>query len=340
MNYIKQEKSTIEEDSGLVNHLSDIGIEKIQEEIFTGLRAKRKYISSKFFYDEKGSELFELITSLDEYYPTRTEKKILSTIVQELKLDFSELSIVELGSGDPSKIRLLLQQIPENELSTLQYFPVDISQSAIEDASEKLADEFPMISINGIVADFILQPNRVPKTGRRLFCFFGSSIGNLTMDEIEKFMKRLGTEMQEGDGLLLGLDMIKDTSVLEKAYNDDQQVTADFNKNILNVINVLADTDFDPEEFEHYSFYNTKEERIEMHLKAKSDMVITFNSEVEKIQIKKGETIHTENSHKFKKEHVEIMGLWAGLSVEKFFTDHNQWFSLVYYENDTVKTNL
>ncbi len=337
MNYIKQEKSTVEEDSGLVNHLSDIGIKKIQEEIITGLRAKQKYISSKFFYDEKGSELFELITNLDEYYPTRTEKKILSSIGQDLKLDFSELSIVELGSGDPSKIRLLLQQIPENELSTLRYFPVDISQSAIEDASEKLVDEFPMLNISGIVADFILQPNRVPKIGRRLFCFFGSTIGNLTMDEIEKFMKRLGAEMQEGDGLLLGLDMIKDTFILEKAYNDDHQVTADFNKNILNVINVLANTDFDPEEFEHQSFYNEEEERIEMHLKAKSDMVITFNSEAAKIQIKKGETIHTENSHKFKKEHIETMGLWAGLSTEKIFSDHNQWFNLVYYKTNTVK---
>lgn len=338
MNYLKQEKSTIEENCGLVNHLPEIGIEKIHEEIFAGLRAEQKYISSKFFYDEKGSELFELITELDEYYPTRTEKKILSTITEELKLDFSELSIVELGSGDPSKIRLLLQQIPENELSTLQYFPVDISQSAIEDASEKLVDEFPMINISGIVADFILQPNRVPKTGRRLFCFFGSTIGNLTMDEVEKFMKRLGAEMQEGDGLLLGLDMIKDISILEKAYNDDRQITADFNRNILNVVNVLTDTDFDPEEFEHRSFYNKEKERIEMHLEAKRDIVITSNSAAEKIYMKKGETIHTENSHKFKKEHIEIMGLWAGLSIENFFTDPNQWFSLVYYETNTVKT--
>lgn len=337
MNYLKQEKNTREENSGLVNHLTDIGIKKILEEIFTGLRAKQKYISSKFFYDEKGSELFELITNLDEYYPTRTEKKILSTIEQGLKLDFSELSIIELGSGDPSKIRLLLQQIPENELSTLQYFPVDISQSAIEDASKKLADEFPMISINGIVADFILQSNQVPKTGRRLFCFFGSTIGNFTMDEIEKFMKRLGAEMQEGDGLLLGLDMVKDISVLEKAYNDEQQITADFNKNILNVINVLADTDFDSDAFEHRSFYNKEEERIEMHLEARKDMVITFNSEAEKIQIKKGETIHTENSHKFKKEHIENMSLWAGLNIEKIFTDPNQWFSLVYYQANRVK---
>lgn len=331
MNYVKQENSIREEDSGLVNHLPDIGMKKIQEEIFTGLRSEQKYISSKFFYDKKGSELFESITGLDEYYPTRTEKKILSTIGQELKLDFSELSIVELGSGDPSKIRLLLQQIPKSKLYTLQYFPVDISQSAIEDASKKLICEFPTININGIVADFILQPNRVPKPGRRLFCFFGSTIGNLTMDEIEKFMKRLGAEMQEGDSLLLGLDMVKDTSILEKAYNDEQQITADFNKNILNVINVLADTDFDPDAFEHRSFYNKEEERIEMHLEAKRDAIVTLGSEAGKIYIKKGETIHTENSHKFRKDHIETIGLWGGLSIEKIFTDNYQWFSLVHY---------
>jgi len=333
VNYTKEETIT-KGGIKLVNYLPDIGIKKVKEEIFNGLKAFPKCISPKFFYDERGSELFEAITKLDEYYPTRTEKIILSTIGKEVNLDFSELSVIELGSGDSSKIRLLLRQIPENKLSTIKYYPVDISQSAIERASEKLADEFPMISINGIVADFIHQLNMIPKTGKRLFCFFGSTIGNLNTTEIKEFMKLLGTEMQARDSLLLGIDMVKDSTVLEKAYNDDQQITADFNKNILNVINNLADTNFKLADFEHLAFYDEEKKRIEMHLKARKDMVITFNSEADKIHIKKGETIHTENSHKFNKDNIKTMGFWAGLNTEKIFTDDSQWFSLVHYKKN------
>lgn len=333
MNYLKAE-SIIKGKVKLINYLPDIGINKVGEEIFSGLKAFPKYISPKFFYDERGSELFEAITKLDEYYPTRTEKKILLTIAKDLNLDFSELSIIELGSGDSSKIRLLLRQIPENKLSTIKYYPVDISQSTIERAAYKLTDEFPMLKIEGIVADFIYQLNLIPKTEKSLFCFFGSTIGNLNMTEIEQFMKFLGKQMQEGDSFLLGLDMIKDTSVLEKAYNDDQQITSDFNKNILNVINNLVNTNFEPANFEHLAFYNKSEKRIEMHLKARKDMVITFNSGGDKIHIKKGETIHTENSHKFNKDNIKTMGFWAGLDTEKIFTDNKQWFSLVHYKKN------
>jgi L-histidine N-alpha-methyltransferase len=333
MNYTKEETLT-KGGIKLVNYLPDIGIKKVKEEIFNGLKAFPKFISPKFFYDERGSELFEAITKLDEYYPTRTEKKILSTIWKYLNLDFSELSIIELGSGDSSKIHLLLQQISENKLSTIKYYPVDISHSAIEKASEKLTDEFPMLKIQGIVADFIYQLNIIPKTEKRLFCFFGSTIGNLNMSEIEQFMKLLGEEIQEGDSFLLGIDMVKDSAVLEKAYNDDQQITADFNKNILNVINNVAYTNFEPADFEHLAFYNKEKKRIEMHLKAKKDMVITFNSKADKIHIKKGETIHTENSHKFKYDNIKSMGYWAGLYTEKIFTDNNKWFSLVHYKKN------
>jgi len=333
MNYIKKE-SIIKGKVKLINYLPDIGINKVREEISTGLKAFPKYISSKFFYDERGSKLFEAITKLNEYYPTRTEKKVLITIGKELNLDFSKLSIIELGSGDSSKIRLLLRQIPENKLSTIKYFPVDISQSAIEMAAKKLTDEFPMIKIEGIVADFMYQLNLIPKAEKRLFCFFGSTIGNLNMSEIEQFMKFLGEEMQEGDSFLLGIDMIKNTAVLEKAYNDEQQITADFNKNILNVINRIAKTNFKSADFEHLAFYNEEKNRIEMHLKARKDMIIAFNSEADKFHIKKGETIHTENSLKFNNDNIKSMGFWAGMNTEKIFTDDNQWFSLVHYKKN------
>lgn len=330
----KEEESKTKSKVKLVNYLPRIGIKKIRAEIITGLKAFPKYISSKYFYDEKGSKLFEEITKLDEYYPTRTEKKILSTIGKELDLDFSDLGIIDLGSGDHSKIRLLLRQITGNKLSTIKYYPMDISQSAIERAAGKLADEFPVLEIEGIVADFIYQLNLIPETKKRLFCFFGSTIGNLDMTEIEQFMRLLGKQMKAGDSFLLGLDMIKDTSVLEKAYNDTQRITTDFNKNILNVINNLVNTNFEPTDFEHLAFYNEEKKRIEMHLKARKDMVITFNSETDKIHIRKDETIHTENSHKFDKNHIKTMGCWTGLDTEKILTDNNRWFSLVHYKKN------
>ena len=331
MNYTKETIIT-DVNSNLENHLPSIGIEKVEDEILIGLRSYPKYISPKYFYDKKGSELFEEITKLDEYYPTRTEKSILSTIVSKLNLSFSDISIIELGSGDASKICLFIDQIHEEYLATIKYYPIDISQSAIEKSAEILSDEFPLISINGIVTDFIHQKNWVPKSNNRLFCFFGSTIGNMNISEIKEFLELLGSEMESGDSLLLGMDMVKDLDVLERAYNDERGITAEFNINILNVINNLVGTNFNSEEFEHLAFYNKENERIEMHLKAMNDMIITFNSGFNEIHIKKGETIHTENSHKFNEQSIENFGLWAGLRTEEIYTDDNRWFSLVHYK--------
>ncbi|MDA3860163.1 MAG: L-histidine N(alpha)-methyltransferase [Melioribacteraceae bacterium] len=330
MNYTEQ---TINTDvvTNLENHLPQLGIEKVEDEILKGLKENPKYISPKFFYDPRGSELFEEITELDEYYPTRTEKSIIQTIGQKLDLDFSNMSIIELGSGDASKIRLLISQIPENDLAGIKYYPIDISQSAIEKSSEILAEEFPSIVINGIVADYIHQKSWVPESGNRLFCFFGSTIGNMNISEIEEFLKLIGSEMESGDCLLLGMDMVKDIEVLEKAYNDSKYITAKFNLNILNVVNNLVGTNFNSADFEHLAFYDREKERIEMHLKAKNDMIITSNSGKDGIYIKTGETIHTENSHKFSEESISKFGSWAGLNVEKILTDDNHWFSLVHY---------
>jgi len=250
---------------------------------------------------------------------------------ESLNLLWDGLNIIELGSGDRSKIRLLLRQAPQSALPTIKYYAVDISQSAIKKAAKHLASEFPMIQINGVVADFIRHLNRMPKTANRLFCFFGSTIGNLDRIEIKTFMDRLGLLMQSGNHLLLGMDMVKERAILENAYNDVQQITADFNKNILNVVNHLLHTDFDPTAFEHLAFYDEKERRIEMHLKAKNDMVIGSEHSAEKIYIKQAETIHTENSHKFTRDDIESFGRWAGLDVIKIYTDVRRWFSLVHF---------
>lgn len=315
----------------IINKLKEIDAEKVKEEILKGLTTRPRQISPKYFYDAGGSQLFERITKLEEYYPTRTEKAILSNIGCGLQLDFKDLNIVELGSGDPSKIRLLLQQIPFETRSTLNYYPVDISQSALEDSTRQLVEEFPEMTVTGIAADFMRQFDKLPKAQNRLFCFLGSTIGNLNPEERQSFIRHLGQEMNTGDHLLLGLDMVKDPQVLNRAYNDGQEITAAFNKNILNVVNGIIDTSFDSADFEHLAFYNENEQRIEMHLKASRDRKIKINGNGHIISIKKGETIHTENSYKFKQEDIEALGTAADLEVVSVFTDDKLWFSLALY---------
>lgn len=331
MNY-KDQQILVDADSNIKNHLPKLGLKKVEDEILEGLKSNSKYISPKFFYDSKGSELFEEITKLDEYYPTRTEKSIITTIANKLNLDFNNMSIIELGSGDASKIRLLINQIPKEILPSINYYPIDISHSAIEKSSKILSEEFPTISINGIVTDFIHQNSWVPESNNRLFCFFGSTIGNMNPAETKDFLELLGSEMESGDSLLLGMDMIKDLNILEKAYNDDKQITSQFNLNILNVVNNLVGTNFNCKDFEHVAFYNSEKGRIEMHVKAKKDITISTNSGQDKFFIHKGETIHTENSHKFSEESIAKFAFWSGLNVVNVLTDANNWFSLVHYK--------
>ncbi len=313
------------------NYLPEIGIDKVKEELLNGLTSLPKYIPSKYFYDEKGSLLFEEITKLEEYYPTRTEKSILKNILPKLNLDFGELSIIELGSGDPSKISLIFDQISEEYFNQIKYFPIDISKSAIENSASILSDNYEGLIINGIVTDFIHQVQLFPDVKNKLICFFGSTIGNLTRDEIYIFLKELGSVMNKGDNLILGIDLVKDAEVLEKAYNDGNGVTADFNKNILNVVNKLAGTNFAPSKFQHIAFYNHAEQRIEMHLKAEENLEVKVNEGNMEISINKGELIHTENSHKFKQDDIEKFAEWGNLAIENVFTDSNKWFSLVHF---------
>ncbi|HHJ52750.1 MAG TPA: L-histidine N(alpha)-methyltransferase, partial [Caldithrix abyssi] len=221
----------------IVNYLPVIGKETIVNEIVGGLKAAPKRISPKYFYDEVGSKLFEEITRLSEYYPTRCEKQILTSLWDKLHLEFDELSIVELGSGDASKIRLLLRQIPEFHLEKITYIPIDISKAALNWAADELTREYPELNIHGIVADFLFDLSMIPENGQRLFCFLGGTIGNFDPDEARRFLEMLGAMMRSDDRLLLGMDMVKEFSIIESAYNDARQVTARFNKNILRVVN-------------------------------------------------------------------------------------------------------
>jgi L-histidine N-alpha-methyltransferase len=313
------------------NFLSQIEDGEIVKEIISGLQSEKKYISSRYFYNEKGSKLFEEITHLKEYYLTRTEVSILKQIAPEFSSRLNDLNIVELGSGDSRKISILLDAMSLSKREQVCYFPVDVSHSAIQESSSKLLGLFPEIKIHGIIANYISQFKLVPKVPNRLICFFGNTIGNMDIEQSSKFLLMLSKNMKPGDQLLIGFDMVKSKSIIEEAYNDREQITAAFNRNILDVVNDIIKTDFDLNSFRHNAFYNEMKSRIEMHLKAKDDLDIFSPLLNGKIRIKKGETIHTENSYKYTLNNIAGFAASSGLSIKNIFSDKDKWFSLVLF---------
>jgi L-histidine N-alpha-methyltransferase len=306
-------------------------IKREEEEILAGLTAPRKRLPCKFFYDETGSKLFEEITRLEEYYPSRAEKAILERYAGELMEGAEGASLVEIGSGDCSKISILLRALPRETLRMVTYVPVDVSESAMEASRCQLERRFGAIEVRGIVADFMHQMHLVSPYENRIFCFFGSTIGNLERQDAFQFVRRLGSLMQRGERLLLGLDMVKERDVLERAYNDAKDVTARFNKNILRVANRTIGTDFAPEEFRHRAFFDEEKQRVEMHLVAARDVTVTSPWFEAELEIREGETIHTENSHKFTEDDIRGFAARGGFSVRGVYADGNAWFTLVDY---------
>jgi len=311
------------------NFLLKIGTDAVVRHIAEGLTLREKYISCIYFYDAVGSKLFERITRLPEYYLARTEKSLLGQAAFYISNELKNIDIVELGSGDCSKISILLEAIPSRFLPSVRYIPVDVSQSVVEESAAILVSTFPGMSIHGVIADFMKQLDLIPKGLTRFFCFLGSTVGNLSKRDAIEFFHNLGKAMRTGDMLLLGTDMVKDKDILAKAYNDSEGVTAEFNLNILNVVNNIANTNFHPEAFEHVAFYNEECSRIEMHLKAKEDLEAISPFIEERIIIGKGETIHTENSHKFTPERIKDFASTAGLEIQHIFSDEKKWFSLI-----------
>ncbi len=310
------------------DHMPDIGESSIREKMIEGLRSHPKTLPCVFFYDQKGSELFEKITQLGEYYPPKVEIPLLRSTARKLNSDLKDCDLVELGSGDCSKISVFLDEIPENIRQTIVYCPMDVSREAMEKSASILRNRFPEVEIHGINADFLEHMEKIPGNRKRFFCFFGSTIGNLTKARTMEFMKHLGEVMNKNDRLILGVDMVKDINVIERAYNDSQGITEEFNKNILKVANAHLGTNFNPDDFEHVAFFNKELSRIEMHLKAKKDLEVTSPMLKESIIFKKGETIHTESSHKYTVDHIMEMADAAELCVSNIHTDDKQWFSL------------
>ncbi|MFI5294988.1 MAG: L-histidine N(alpha)-methyltransferase [Thermodesulfovibrionales bacterium] len=313
----------------IMNYMRDTFHSDLRRDILRGLASSQKSIPSKYFYDAYGSQLFETICDLPEYYQTRTELSILKSSVARIVRNFREADIVEFGSGSNLKIRTLLDACFTARQADICYVPVDVSESALVESSVELVNVYPELKIVGMVADFTKHIEKIPLGREKLFVFFGSTIGNFGDEARIDLLKRVAGIMGTGDRFLLGIDMIKPAKVLERAYNDSRGVTAEFNKNVLNVVNRELNADFDTSHFDHVAFYNADKERVEMHLLAKRSVSIEINGLGVSVTMKKGETIHTEICRKFSRESAEAMAEEAGLRIDMWYSDPQGWFSLV-----------
>jgi|TARA_B100001964_G_scaffold188746_2_gene210189 dimethylhistidine N-methyltransferase len=299
------------------------------EEIRTSLTKNQKSIAPKFFYDKKGSNLFEKICSLPEYYPTRTEISILKKLQTELP-DFIDDSfrLVELGSGASVKTRLLLD-IFTNLQERIDYFPIDISEILAESSEQLLAD-YNDLHITGIIDTYEggLEFLQNYDDKKNLILFLGSSFGNFSPDDGYAFLQKINSAMKSNDLFLIGLDLVKDIQVLESAYNDSQGITAKFNLNVLSRINDELDADFDLINFKHHAIYNKEDQRIEMYLKSLVNQSIIISKSNLSLNLNKDELIHTEYSRKFQVSEIRKLLISTGFKIKNIWLDDAENFSL------------
>lgn len=295
------------------------------EDVLQGLLKPRKELPSKYFYNERGSQLFEQICLLDEYYITRTEMYIMQQRVQEMaSLLGPNCLLIEYGSGNSAKIRMLLDALE----TPVGYVPIDISKEHLAQAVTALASTYPDLEVLPVCADYTTAfeiPVPAKKVGRRIVYYPGSTFGNFDPELGRNFLKHIATVCQ-GGGLLVGLDLKKDATLLHRAYNDRYRLTEQFNKNLLVRINQELGGNFQLDQFEHYAFFNPTEGRIEMHLVSLKNQSVCIG-EVE-ISFVRGESIWTENSYKFTLENFASFAVTAGLEVQHVWTDPQQLFSV------------
>ncbi|MDJ0734001.1 MAG: L-histidine N(alpha)-methyltransferase [Nostocaceae cyanobacterium] len=299
-------------------------------DVIQGLTQTPKTLPSKYFYDDRGSELFEAICELPEYYPTRTETSILQKYAGEIADITGACELVELGSGSSSKTRILLDAYKHKNLP-LRYLPIDVSAGMLETSARKLLTDYPSLQVHALAATYNmalshLQPSPLPS---RTIAFIGSSLGNLNPYECDRFFSQITDALQMGEYFLLGIDLQKPKHILEAAYNDAQGVTAAFNLNMLEHLNRRFEGDFDTTQFEHWAFYNQVENQIEMHLHSLRSQTVELRALNLKVHFELGETIHTEISRKFNLQTIQNELQAKGLVPQKAWTDENQWFGLI-----------
>jgi L-histidine N-alpha-methyltransferase len=305
----------------LTYHLDpDDAAAALRADVLAGLTATPKKLPPRWFYDERGSELFDEITRLPEYYPTRTERAILTARAGEIAAASGAEVLVELGSGTSEKTRLLLDAL--RAAGTLRRFvPFDVDPSVLRLAGAALTEEYPGLEVDGVVGDFTRHLDVLPSSGRRMVAFLGSTIGNLEPAARKAFLAELAATLQPGDSLLLGTDLVKDPARLVRAYDDAAGVTAAFNRNLLAVLNRELKADFDPGAFEHVALWDAAHEWVEMRLRSSAEQVVTVAALDLEVRFAAGEELHTEVSAKFRREGVERELTAAGLRLTHWWTD-------------------
>jgi L-histidine N-alpha-methyltransferase len=313
----------------IINSMRNTFHDDIRKDVFRGLTADNKTVPSKYFYDERGSRLFEHICRLPEYYQTRTELSILRDKASDIMRGFERGRLIELGSGANWKVRILLDTVMQSGYSDICYMPVDVSESALCSASQDLLQIFPGLRVTGMISDFTKDIGMVPDDRSKLFLFFGSTIGNFDVEERSSILKGVAGLMTSGDRFLVGIDMIKDIRLLERAYNDSRGVTAEFNRNILHVINRELNADFNINDFDHLAFFDAGKERVEMHLRANKKTAAFIEALGLRVGMEEGATIQTEICGKFSRESAQAMAHEAGLQIRSWFSDPEESFSLI-----------
>jgi L-histidine Nalpha-methyltransferase len=286
----------------------------------SGLTASPKVLPPKWFYDEEGCRLFDEITRLPEYYPTRTERAILDARAGDVAARTSADTLVELGSGTSEKTRLLLDALSAQG-SLRRFVPFDVSEPTLRDAAAAIEVEYPGVDVHAVVGDFERHLDRLPVGGTRLVAFLGSTIGNLDPAGRARFYRSIAAGFAPGDALLLGTDLVKDTARLEAAYDDAAGVTAAFNRNVLAVLNRELAADFAPERFAHVARWNPGEDWIEMRLRSQITQTVRVEELELEVEFAAGEEMRTEISAKFRRERVEAELTAAGLALTAWWTD-------------------
>ena len=298
-------------------------------EVVHGLSSRPKTLPCKLFYDARGSALFEEITRLPEYYPTRVELEILQDNSREIaRATGSPVSIIELGAGTATKTGTLLRAFARRQMR-VKYFPVDISPAALTEAKKKIREACPGALIRPVVADFSNGFHFLKSIpGRKLVLYLGSSIGNFDWNDATGMLRKVHEQLLPGDALLLGTDMVKSPEILVPAYDDAQGVTSEFDKNILVRLNRELDGDFDLPSFRHIAEWNPMRSRMEIYLESMRAQVVTLRMAGMKVKFAAGERIHTENSYKYTLQMVESMLCVSGFRLERSWFDRREWFGL------------
>lgn len=301
-------------------------------DVIRGLGVRPRTLSAMYFYDQAGSQLFDRICELEEYYPTRTEISILDAFVDEICESLGpRVMLVEFGSGSSRKIRLLLDHLED----PAGYVPIDISKDHLVEAAASIARDHPDLEVRPVCADFtepVPMPELAKRAARKVVFFPGSTIGNFEPADARHLLESVREDCGAGGGLLIGVDLKKDPGVLEAAYDDREGVTAAFNLNLLQRINRELGADFDLDRFEHLARWNEQQGRVEMHLRSNAAQVVRLDDH--EWAFAEGETIHTENSHKWSIDEFAALAASAGLSLERVWTDPEELFSVHLYRVD------